>query len=95
MKQHSNTHLSGTEVSEKTSTEFLTSDELTEFFKKFEKWNFQGEKVIPTTPVTYTLENKLNKTIQGKHYQQERWKSVFDFHSNSETLQSKNILLLL
>ena len=58
------------------------------------KWNremFKVNKVNQTTPVTYTLEDENGEVIEGKYYEQELLRSVFNFESNNKTLESMNI----
>ena len=58
------------------------------------KWNrelFKVHKVNQTTPVTYTLEDENGEVIEGKYYEQELLRSVFNFDSNNKTLESMNI----
>ena len=57
-------------------------------------WNrelFQIHSINETSPVTYTLEVENKEIIQGKYYEQELLKSVFNFDSNNKTLESMNI----
>ena len=57
-------------------------------------WNrelFKIHKINPTNPVTYTLEDENKEIIQGKYYEQELLRSVFNFKSNNKTLESMNI----
>ena len=57
-------------------------------------WNrelFKIQKIIPTNPITYTLEDENNEQIAGKYYEQELLRSVFNFESNNKTLESMNI----
>ena len=57
-------------------------------------WNrelFKIQKINPTNPITYTLEDENNEQIAGKHYEQELLRSVFNFESNNKTLESMNI----
>ena len=57
-------------------------------------WNrelFKIQKINPTNPVTYGLVDENNEQIEGKYYEQELLRSVFDFKSNNKTLESMNI----
>ena len=57
-------------------------------------WNrelFKIHKFNPTNPVTYGLIDENNEQIQGKYYEQEFLRSVFNFKSNNKTLESMNI----
>ena len=57
-------------------------------------WNrelFKIQKINPTNPITYTLEDENNEQIAGKYYEQELLRSVFIFESNNKTLESMNI----
>ena len=57
-------------------------------------WNreyFKIHKINSTNPVTYTLEDENNENVQGKYYEQELLRSVFNFKSNNKTLESMNI----
>ena len=57
-------------------------------------WNrelFKIQKINPTNPITYTLEDENNEQIAGKYYEQELLGSVFNFESNNKTLESMNI----
>ena len=57
-------------------------------------WNrelFKIPSINTTTPVTYTLEDENKEIIEGKYYEQELLRSVFNFESNSKTLESMNI----
>ena len=57
-------------------------------------WNrelFKIQKINPTNPITYTLEDENNEQIAGKYYEQELLRSVFNFESNNKTLESMNI----
>ena len=57
-------------------------------------WNrelFKIQKINPTNPITYTLEDENNEQIAGKDYEQELLRSVFNFESNNKTLESMNI----
>ena len=44
-----------------------------------------------TNPVTYTLNDENGAIIQGKYYEQELLRSIFNFDSNNKTLESMNI----
>ena len=58
-------------------------------------WNrelFKINKINNTNPITYTLEDENQDTIQGKYYEQELLRSVFNFESNQKTLESMNII---
>ena len=57
-------------------------------------WNrelFKIQKINPTNPITYTLEDENNEQVAGKYYEQELLRSVFNFESNNKTLESMNI----
>ena len=57
-------------------------------------WNrelFKIHKINPTNPVTYGLVDENNEQIEGKYYEQELLRSVFNFDSNNKTLESMNI----
>ena len=57
-------------------------------------WNrelFKNHKINPTNPVTYGIEDENNEQIEGKYYEQELLRSVFNFISNNKTLDSMNI----
>ena len=57
-------------------------------------WNrelFKIQKINPTNPITYTLEDENNEQIAGKYYEQELLRSVFNFESNNKTLESISI----
>ena len=57
-------------------------------------WNrelFKIHKINSTNPVTYTLEDENKEIIQGKYYEQELLKSIFNIDSNSKTLESMKI----
>ena len=57
-------------------------------------WNrelFKIQKINPTNPITYTLEDENNEKIAGKYYEQELLRSVFNFESNNKTLESMSI----
>ena len=57
-------------------------------------WNrelFKIHQINPTNPVTYGLEDENNEQIEGKYYEQELLRSVFNFKSNNKTLESMNI----
>ena len=57
-------------------------------------WNrelFKIHKINPTNPVTYGLVDENNEPIEGKYYEQELLRSVFNFKSNNKTLESMNI----
>ena len=54
-------------------------------------WNrelFKIHKINPTNPVTYGLVDENNEQIEGKYYEQELLRSVFNFKSNNKTLES-------
>ena len=58
------------------------------------KWNrefFKIHKVNPTNPVTYGLEDENNEQIEGKYYEQDFLRNVFNFESNQKVLESMNI----
>ena len=58
------------------------------------KWNREFLKILSinsTNPVTYTLEDENKEIIQGKHYEKELVRSIFNFDSNNKTLESMNI----
>ena len=52
---------------------------------------FKIHKINPTNPVTYGLVDENNEQIEGKNYEQELLRSVFNFKSNNKTLESMNI----
>ena len=57
-------------------------------------WNrelFKIHKINPTNPVTYGLVDENNEQIEGKNYEQELLRSIFNFKSNNKTLESMNI----
>ena len=57
-------------------------------------WNrelFEIHKIYKSNPVTYGLVDENNELIEGKYYEQELLRSVFNFKSNSKTLGSMNI----
>ena len=57
-------------------------------------WNrelFKIHKINNTNPVTYSLVDENNEQIEGKYYEQELLRSVFNFESNNKTLESMNI----
>ena len=57
-------------------------------------WNrelFKIHSINSTNPVTYTLEDENKEIIQGKYYEQELLRSVFNFKSNQKVLESMNI----
>ena len=57
-------------------------------------WNrelFKIHKINPTNPVTYGLVDENNEQIEGKYYEQDFLRSVFNFESNNKTLESMNI----
>ena len=57
-------------------------------------WNrelFKIHSINKTNPVTYTLNDENGEIIQGKYYEQELLRSMFNFDSNNKTLESMNI----
>ena len=52
---------------------------------------FKIHKINPTNPVTYGLVDENNEQIEGKYYEQELLRSVFNFKSNIKTIESMNI----
>ena len=46
---------------------------------------------MSTNSVKYTLEDGNNQITQGKYYEQELLRSVFNFKSNQKVLESMNI----
>ena len=57
-------------------------------------WNrelFKIHSINKTNPVTYTLNDENGEILQGKYYEQELLRSIFDFDSNNKTLESMNI----
>ena len=57
-------------------------------------WNrelFKIHSINKTNPVTYTLNDENGDIIQGKYYEQELLRTIFDFDSNNKTLESMNI----
>ena len=45
---------------------------------------FKIHEINSTNPVTYTLEDENNEIIQGKYYEQELLRSIFNFDSNNK-----------
>ena len=57
-------------------------------------WNrelFKIHSINKTNPVTYTLEDENEEIIQGKYYEQELLRSIFNFDSNTKTLESMDV----
>ena len=57
-------------------------------------WNrdlFKIHNINKTNPVTYTLNDENGEIIQGKYYEQELLRSIFNFDSNNKTLETMNI----
>ena len=57
-------------------------------------WNrefFKIHKINSTNPVTYTLNVENKEIIQGKYYEQELLRSIFNFVSKNKTLESMSI----
>ena len=57
-------------------------------------WNrelFKIHKINNTNPVTYGLVDENNEQIEGKYYEQELLRSIFNFKSNNKTLECMNI----
>ena len=57
-------------------------------------WNrelFKIHSINKTNPVTYTLNDENVEIVQGKYYEQELLRSIFNFDSNIKTLESMNI----
>ena len=57
-------------------------------------WNrelFKIHSINKTNPITYTLNDENGEIIQGKYYEQELLRSIFNFKSNNKTLESMNI----
>ena len=57
-------------------------------------WNrelFKIHNINKTNPVTYTLLDENGEIIQGKYYEQELLRSMFNFDSNNKTFESMNI----
>ena len=52
---------------------------------------FKGNEVLKTQPRTYKTEDINGEIIEGKYYEQELFKSEFDFESNSKVSESLNI----
>ena len=52
---------------------------------------FKIHSINKTNPVTYTLNDENREVIQGKYYEQELLRSVFNIKSNNKTLESMNI----
>ena len=52
---------------------------------------FKIHKINPTNPVTYGLVDENNEQIEGKYYEREFLRSVFNFESNQKVLESMNI----
>ena len=56
-------------------------------------WNrelFKIYKINNTNPVTYGLVDENNEQIEGKYYEQELLRSIFNFKSNQKVLESMN-----
>ena len=56
-------------------------------------WNielFKIHKINPTNPVRYGSVDENNEQIEGKYYEQELLRSVFNFKTNNKTLESLN-----
>ena len=56
-------------------------------------WNrelFKIHSINKTNPVTYTLNDENGEIIQGKYYEQELLRSIFNFDSKNKTLESMN-----
>ena len=56
-------------------------------------WNtelFKVHKINKTIPVYYTLDYENGEILQGKYYEQELLRSVFNFGSNQKVLKSMN-----
>ena len=61
-------------------------------------WNrdlFKNNEVLKTQPPIYKIEDNNGEIIEGKYYEQEIFKSEFDFESNNKVLESLNINLRL
>ena len=57
-------------------------------------WNrelFKIHSINKTNPVTYTVNDENGEIIQGKYYEQELLRSIFNFDSNNKTLESMKI----
>ena len=57
-------------------------------------WNrelFKIHKINPTNSVTYGLVDENNEQREGKYYEQELLRSIFNFKSNNKTLESMKI----
>ena len=57
-------------------------------------WNrelFKVNEILKTQPPTYKIEDTNGEIIEGKYYEQELLKFVFDFESNNEVLESLDI----
>ena len=57
-------------------------------------WNremFKIHKVNETNRVTYGIVDENNEQIEGRYFEQELLRSVFNFESNNKTLESMNI----
>ena len=71
-------------------------DKRSEYSKGYTtNWNRELLKIHSinkTNPVTYTLEDENKEIIQGKYYEQELLRSIFNFDSNNKTLESMKIL---
>ena len=55
-------------------------------------WNrelFKIHSINKTNPVTYTLNDENGEIIQGKYYEQELLRSIFNLDSNNKTLESQ------
>ena len=59
----------------------------------YNKWNRELSKthsINSTNPVTHTLNVENGEIIQGKYYEQELLRSIFNIDSNNKTLESMN-----
>ena len=57
-------------------------------------WNrelLKIHKINSMNPVTYTLEDENKEIIQGKYYEQELLRSIFNFDTNNKTLGNLNL----
>ena len=54
---------------------------------------FKINEILKTQPSTYKIEDMNGEIMEGKYYEQELFKSEFDFESNDKVLESLNINL--
>ena len=81
--------------STKAKPKLKVGDYVNIFSKGFtSNWNrelFKVNEVLKTRPLTYKIEDMNGEIIEGKYYEQELFKSEFDFESNNEFLESLKI----